>query len=104
MQSLAYGPACRQLPVTTSDPDSWRYGKSASARGYDSGWRKARATYLRKPDNVCCRACKAMGIYTEAIVVDHVIPHRGDMSLFWDTSNWQPLCIPCHDLKTKQGE
>jgi len=35
-----------------------------------------------------------------ARIVDHVIPHRGDQELFWDTSNWQPLCKRCHDVKT----
>lgn len=38
-----------------------------------------------------------------ATVVDHVIPHRGDQALFWDTSNWQPLCRRCHDGR-KQAE
>lgn len=37
-----------------------------------------------------------------AVVVDHIIPHRGDFDfLFWEsTSNWQPLCKSCHDEKT----
>jgi 5-methylcytosine-specific restriction enzyme A len=104
LQVAHYGPEVRTLPVSTGDPDSWRYGRTAAQRGYDAKWRKARLTYLSRPDNVCCRACKALGIYTEATVVDHVIPHRGNTQLFWDTSNWQPLCAPCHDEKTKQGE
>jgi 5-methylcytosine-specific restriction protein A len=35
-----------------------------------------------------------------ATVVDHVVPHRGDQRLFWDTANWAPSCKPCHDAKT----
>lgn len=35
-----------------------------------------------------------------ATVVDHIIPHKGDQYLFWDRSNWQPLCKLCHDRKT----
>jgi 5-methylcytosine-specific restriction protein A len=36
-----------------------------------------------------------------ATVVDHIIPHQGDMTLFWDAdSNWQSLCKTCHDRKT----
>ena len=31
------------------------------------------------------------------------IPHRGDMKLFWDESNWQPLCESCHNQKTGRG-
>lgn len=33
-------------------------------------------------------------------VTDHITPHRGDVALFWDPSNWQPLCKRCHDRKT----
>jgi len=35
-----------------------------------------------------------------ATVVDHIRPHRGDAALFWDPSNWQPLCKEHHDRKT----
>ena len=38
--------------------------------------------------------------YTKATVVDYIVPHRGDQKLFWDKSNWQPLCKACHDRKT----
>jgi 5-methylcytosine-specific restriction endonuclease McrA len=32
-----------------------------------------------------------------ATVVDHKRPHHGDKALFWDVSNWQALCAPCHN-------
>ena len=32
--------------------------------------------------------------------VDHIEPHKGDDTLFWDQDNWQPLCKPCHSRKT----
>jgi len=44
------------------------------------------------------------GKYTKATVVDHVIPHRGDEALFWDRSNWRPLCKRCHDQKTRRED
>jgi 5-methylcytosine-specific restriction protein A len=44
--------------------------------------------------------CEAKGRVTAANVVDHIVDHRGDTKLFWDTSNWQPLCKPCHSEKT----
>lgn len=47
-----------------------------------------------------CLYCFQRGIATAAIVVDHIIPHKGNKALFWDTRNWQPLCKPCHDSKT----
>lgn len=36
----------------------------------------------------------------EATVVDHIIPHRGNMELFWRRENWQPLCEKHHNVKT----
>ncbi|ETR05275.1 HNH endonuclease domain protein [Acinetobacter baumannii UH6907] len=36
-------------------------------------------------------------------MVDHIVPHRGDDKLFWDTKNHQALCKLCHD-KVKQKE
>ena len=47
-----------------------------------------------------CAVCMKQGRYTKTTVVDHIIPHRGDPKLFWDRSNWQSLCKPCHDKKT----
>lgn len=35
-----------------------------------------------------------------ATVADHVIPHRGDMNLFYDEENLQPLCTRHHNAKT----
>lgn len=76
---------------------------SAHARGYDSRWRKARQAYLAK--HPLCVECLKRGIYTPARVVDHVVPHKGDRRLFWDSTNWQALCDGetgrgCHDRKT----
>jgi 5-methylcytosine-specific restriction protein A len=79
--------------------ESWRKDKRKTGeRGYGWRWQKARATWLARPENVLCRFCKAQGRITPAILIDHVIPHRGDQKLFWDTTNWQPLCKPCHDV------
>lgn len=47
-----------------------------------------------------CRMCRQEGVYTQARVVDHVVPHRGDVERFWDETGLQPLCKPCHDRKT----
>ena len=73
---------------------------SASERGYNHVWAKARATYLRR--NPLCVMCKAAGRFTPAKVVDHIVPHKGDQTLFWDSDgNWQSLCATCHS-KHKQ--
>lgn len=75
--------------------------ENAASRGYDGKWRIARKRYLRK--NPLCVKCMAEGVITPATVVDHIIPHRGNQKLFWDESNWQPLCKNCHDRKTGCG-
>lgn len=69
---------------------------SSTERGYGSRWRKARAAYLTK--HPLCVMCEAQGRVTAATVVDHIVPHRGDSALFWDSANnWQALCAPCHN-------
>jgi 5-methylcytosine-specific restriction endonuclease McrA len=45
--------------------------------------------------------CQASGYVEQATVVDHKMPHKGDWNLFWDETNWQPLCGPHHNA-TKQ--
>ncbi len=66
---------------------------------YNTGrWRTARSRFLKA--NPLCVRCKDNGTITPATVVDHIKPHRGDKTLFWDENNWQSLCKSCHDKKT----
>ncbi|MBP5058926.1 HNH endonuclease [Pseudomonas chlororaphis] len=88
-----------RLKVIT--PGSWRSDKTSTQRGYGYKWQKARERYLL--DHPLCVYCARHGVTAAASVVDHKIPHRGDQDLFWDESNWQPLCKPCHD-SVKQAE
>lgn len=75
---------------------------SARQRGYTYKWEKARARYLR--EHPLCRMCFDRGLIRAAEVVDHIIPHKGDPVLFWDSANnWQSLCKPHHD-SAKQAE
>lgn len=71
-----------------------RRGSSAE-RGYNHRWRKARETFLRR--SPLCVRCAERDMTVAATVVDHIVPHKGDSALFWDSSNWQALCKPCHD-------
>lgn len=41
---------------------------------------------------------------TERPVADHRTPHRGDRDLFFDASNVQTLCKPCHDGPKQRQE
>jgi 5-methylcytosine-specific restriction enzyme A len=75
---------------------------TAHERGYTSAWQKARVAYLRA--HPLCVAHKVAGELVPATVVDHIVPHKGDKALFWDSTNWQSLCKPCHDAKTARED
>lgn len=75
--------------------------KSAYQRGYDHRWRKERAAFLSV--NPWC-ALQGGGCTKLAEVVDHIHPHRGDMVLFWNRENWQPLCAHCHNAHKARME
>ena len=60
---------------------------------YNSKWKQASRQYLKS--HIVCSKCMS-----RATVVDHIIPHHGDVSLFWSHDNWQALCSKCHNTKT----
>lgn len=72
---------------------------SSSQRGYTGAWDKARKAFLARH-----RRCAWPGCAEAAEHVDHIIPHRGDHGLFWDRSNWQPLCGPHHNSAKQRQE
>lgn len=75
---------------------SWRAGKgTANQRGYNYAWQKARLVHLAAYP--LCIYCERAGRVTAGTVVDHIVAHKGDMTLFWAKTNWQTLCKTCHD-------
>lgn len=95
--------------LSGSPAGAWRSGKqSASARGYGYAWQKARAGYLEKHPLCECPDCQA-GIKrtTMASVVNHRVPHRGNMSStdpngFWNRANWEAMSTECHNKRTQE--
>jgi len=73
---------------------------TAAARGYGRRWRIASKAYLRAHPIAVDYFGEHDGKVYLAEVVDHIIPHRGDMKLFWDSNNWQGLTKADHDRKT----
>lgn len=63
---------------------------SSSQRGYTGRWEVEKAKWLAA--NKFCRICGQ-----PANTVDHIKAHKGDKALFWDRTNWQSLCAPCHN-------
>lgn len=85
------------IPIKKADkPSPEGYRGNANSRGYTYKWQKYREKFLFK--NPLCAYCSQV-----ATVVDHIKPHRGDMTLFWDTKNHQSLCTNCHS-SVKQKE
>ena len=75
-------------------------GESGEWHGlyYTERWREMRAAQLiREP---YCRECGRHGVRTKATDVDHIVPHRGNRTRFYDVSNLQSLCHACHSRKT----
>lgn len=102
LKSLGNRVGTQSNPLPVMVPGSWRTDKtSSSQRGYTYAWQKARAGHLLS--HPLCVYCDRLGRVTAATVVDHIEPHRGDMTLFWDRSNWASLCTTCHS-SVKQRE
>ena len=84
-----------------------RTRKTSHKRGYTKKWAQARLRWLAK--HPFCVECLKKGKLNDGTPkrqnhVDHIIPHKGNMQLFWDTSNWQTLCQKHHNQKTAKGE
>lgn len=83
-----------------------RYDKAKGAKTrakpaknkYGPRWAKASAAFLKK--NPLCAHHLDRGEVIEAKVTDHKKPHRGNDELFWDTANWEGLCVSCHNRKS----
>lgn len=85
-----------------------RKHKRGQSLAYHSWYAKPIWTKRLRPDQLMrepfCRVCLAKGIRTPATVVDHVVPFRGDWTLFADPHNHQSLCKYHHDQKTAREQ
>lgn len=101
-------PGCLKLTddvycdIHSSDKIKKEFRPTSSQRGYGYKWQKAREGYLAK--HPFCSECEKQGLKVLATDVDHIIPHKGDKALFWDSSNWQALCHECHSRKTQKED
>lgn len=59
-------------------------------------WQKRLRPAALQRDKWTCQECGKPGN-----VVDHKIPHRGDMRLALDIDNLQVLCLSCHGRKSR---
>jgi 5-methylcytosine-specific restriction endonuclease McrA len=93
--------ACQARQAQLRKQRADRKRGSAAARGYGADWRAARAAVLALPEN---KLCHWPGCTAPATHLDHKVPHKGDTALFWDRSNWQPLCEHHHNSSKQAAE
>lgn len=74
---------------------------TAHQRGYDHRWRKESKAFLAV--NPWCKNL-GEGCTLLAELVDHWVPHRGDMVLFWRREGWVGLCSHCHNVHKARME
>jgi 5-methylcytosine-specific restriction enzyme A len=101
-------PGCRQLIRGASRCEQHaRTTRSRSKQSqesqalYDWRWRQASKRY--RSEHPLCVACEQEGRTEPSTCVDHVVPHRGDLELFWNEENWSALCDQHHKSKTARG-
>lgn len=78
------------------DSRPWRHLYNTKA------WKALRREQLAKEP--LCRYCEQQGKVAAANVADHIKPHKGDESLFFDADNLQSLCKTCHDSAKQKAE
>lgn len=68
-------------------------------------WQSLRLKIFTRDLFTCQRPqCGLMTSDTSQLVCDHIQAHRGDERLFWQESNLQTLCKPCHDVHKQREE
>ena len=91
-------------PVSTDD---MLHGGTRVRPDYHSlyntrAWKRLRRSVMS--DEPCCQRCLGNAIIKITTDIDHIVPHRGDHSLFYDRSNLQGLCHECHSWKTAREQ
>ncbi|MBI0021013.1 HNH endonuclease [Bartonella sp. W8097] len=88
------------IGIPTGDRKAW-----LKQRDENVGWRKwyrtkrwqrLRWQTLTKA-MFTCAMCGRIEADTSKLVCDHIKPHRGNETLFYDENNLQCLCKQCHD-------
>jgi len=94
-------PRCSAYAVAEGFCSAHRYylrERIAGPKGSNLTTHNKRFMWMRRAfmsQHPFCAVCSDV-----ASVLDHITPHRGNRNLFWDQTNWQALCKPCHARKT----
>lgn len=60
-------------------------------------WVKLREAFLQR--HPCCSDCLREGRSVAAWHVHHIKPRKTHPELAFDPTNFEPLCLPCHNAK-----
>jgi 5-methylcytosine-specific restriction enzyme A len=58
----------------------------------------------KRAEDPLCVECRAEGLFVTWDDLDHVVPHHGDLELFWDYDNLRGLCHRHHSAKTRREQ
>ena len=110
MSEASYSTICSEITCANSAVKAGRCAehpgpfagarRSAPALYASARWKRERAAFLVKHGRCSFNAGLLAACPKRATVVDHHEPHRGDVDLFWDQSNWRALCRYHHNVKT----
>jgi 5-methylcytosine-specific restriction endonuclease McrA len=98
------------IPVAPREPRLSAYQRGYTKRwaAYSRVWKQThpwcgeRLDYqLHGEHSRCVREGRLTGVIGHG-VTDHIRPHRGDDTRFWDVHNHQSLCVSCHNAKSQQ--
>lgn len=92
--------ACEVRRASESKARAERNRPSARQRGYTNDWARESKAFLARPGNGLC----ACGCGRASEMVDHILAPKGDMRLFWNRANWQPMARVCNTRKAIRQE
>jgi 5-methylcytosine-specific restriction protein A len=105
-------PRCPNIVVRGACPIHKAKARQVEARytkgNYGRPWRRLRQQFLEDAYPWFCSLhappCTARNrqMSLDEVEVDHLVPHRGDVTLRDDRTNLQVLCRACHSYKTAQ--
>lgn len=93
--------ACERERSTRPKPQGMT-GESLYRLYRTVAWRRLREALTQQ--NPWCAECLKKNINNPWDELDHIVPHRGNLDLFWDRDNLQGLCRTCHANKTWREE
>jgi 5-methylcytosine-specific restriction enzyme A len=95
----------REERIARRDGSGWRLWYKTAR------WQKLRWAVIIRDACICSRCgrvgnplVRKGGDQRDVLVANHIKPHRGDAALFWDETNLETACLPCHGSVIQKEE